>query len=153
MEVYSADGPLHLVETDVVEALEARAADGPHTVVRHEEVLLPSHEDVLALADVFVSEVRLLRLFGERPPSWEARPMLHVRLVRRSPGFVLGLKCVLGPDYLAFEERCEGWVVLSEACVGRSCQRRALFTAAVGPRPYPEYVGIRRDRTRSYPHV
>lgn len=111
MEVNAADGAGHLVEADVIEALEAGAGDGPDAVVGHEEILLPAHEDVLALGKVLVVEVGLLRLLGQRPPGGELRPVLHVGFLGRAPGFVLGLEGVLGADDFAFEVGRESGVV------------------------------------------
>ena len=47
VEVEAVDHAGALVQADVVEARKRRARDGPHAVVRHEELLLPAHEDVV----------------------------------------------------------------------------------------------------------
>ena len=116
MKVNATDSAGDLVEADVVEALEAGAGNGPDAVVRHEEILLPAHEDVLALRKVLVVEVGLLGLLGQRPPGGELRPMLHVGFLGRAPGFVLGLEGVLGADDFAFEVGGQGGVVFCQAC-------------------------------------
>ncbi len=103
MKIDATNSTSDLVEADVVKPLEAGAGDGADAVVRHEEVLLPAHEDVLALGEVLVVEIGLFRLLGQRPPGGELRPVLHVGFLRRAPGFVLGLEGVLGADDLAFE--------------------------------------------------
>lgn len=54
MEIDAVNLSPHLVETNIVKSLEARARDGAHPMVRHEEVLLPAHKDVLVLGNVLV---------------------------------------------------------------------------------------------------
>ena len=49
MEIYTLDGARDLVEANIVEALEACAADGSDSVVWHQEVFLPAHEQMLFL--------------------------------------------------------------------------------------------------------
>ena len=115
MKVNAAHGARDLVETDVVEALEAGARYGADAVVRHEEILLPPHEDVLALGEVFVVEVGLLRLLGERAPGGEAGPVVHVGFLGRAPGLVFGLEGVFGADDFAFEVGGQGGVVFCQA--------------------------------------
>ena len=66
MEVDTLDFALLLVEADVVEALEAGAVDGLHLVVGDEEVLLPAHEDVLALRRVAHGDAEVTRDCGCR---------------------------------------------------------------------------------------
>lgn len=58
VEVNPTDRPLHLVEANIVESLETRACNGPHSMVRHKEVLFPPHKDVFALRDVFHNDMR-----------------------------------------------------------------------------------------------
>lgn len=52
MEIYAANLPLHLVKADIIKPLEARPPYRRHPVVRHQEPLLPPHEDVLLLRHV-----------------------------------------------------------------------------------------------------
>lgn len=61
MEVNSTDCPLHLVEANIVESLEAGARNGPHPVVWHEEMLFPPHENVLALGYILHDDLRRSR--------------------------------------------------------------------------------------------
>jgi len=116
MKVNAADGAGDLVEADVVETLEAGTGNGPDAVIGHEEILLPAHEDVLALREVLVVEVGLLRLLGQRPPRGELCPVLHVGFLGRAPGFVLGLEGVLRADDFAFEVCGESGVFVGQAC-------------------------------------
>lgn len=51
MEVYPADRTTALVEADVVETLEASPCDRLHSMVWNEKILLPSHEEMLALVE------------------------------------------------------------------------------------------------------
>ena len=57
VKVDAADVARYLVEADVIEAFEASPGDGPHAVVRDQEVFFPTHEDVLPLSKVLVGEV------------------------------------------------------------------------------------------------
>lgn len=115
MEVDPADGAVHLVETDVVEAFEACAVDLPHPVVRDKEGLLPSHEDVFALVEVLQVEVFFLGVTREGSEGREARPVLHIGSVGRAPGGVLGAEGVVRTDDFAFEIGCQAWVVFGQA--------------------------------------
>ena len=85
MEVYPADLTLPLIKTYIVEPLETRSRDRPDPMVRHEEVLLPSHEDVIALRVILEREVGRLGRFGQWPPGGEARPVLEVDFLGGSP--------------------------------------------------------------------
>ena len=53
VEVNSINLAFKLVEADVVEALETGAIDSAHLMIGHQEMLLPSHEEVLAPSGVF----------------------------------------------------------------------------------------------------
>lgn len=66
-------------------------------------------------------------LEGERPgiasrracegsPGWEACPVLKIDFLGRTPRGVCSFEEVLRPDYFAFEERCQGRMVIGEAC-------------------------------------
>ncbi len=103
MKVNSAHSPRHLVETDIVKPLKARAHNLAHAMVRHKERLLPAHKDVLALRVVLILEIRFLGLFCQGAPGGEARPVLHVGFVGGAPGGVAGLEGVFGADDFAFE--------------------------------------------------
>lgn len=62
MEINSAHFALELIEAYVVEAFKASAADGTDTMIRHQEMLLPPHEYVVALRQVWNMEVGPFRL-------------------------------------------------------------------------------------------
>lgn len=47
VEIDAGNLPANLVEANVVKALEARSIDGPDSMVRHEKVFLPAHEDTI----------------------------------------------------------------------------------------------------------
>lgn len=49
VEIYPADRPHDLIKADVVETLETCSRDCPYTMIRNQEMLLPSHEYVLSL--------------------------------------------------------------------------------------------------------
>jgi len=69
MEVYSAYGPLNLVEADVVETFKAGTSDCSHSVIRNQEMFLPPHEDVLSLCharDVKIALPSLLLKWSKR---------------------------------------------------------------------------------------
>ena len=103
MEINPTNSPMHLVEADIIKPLEARARDLSYAMVRHQKVLLPAHEDVLALRPILAVEVGPLGLVLERPPGREARPVLHVGFVGGSPRGVACLEGVFAADDLAFE--------------------------------------------------
>lgn len=52
----------------------------------------------------------------EGPPGWEACPVLEIDFLGGTPGRICGLEEVLRPDYLAFKERRQSRMVVSEAC-------------------------------------
>ena len=103
MEINPTDSPIHLVKADIIKPLEACARDLSYAMVRHQEVLLPAHEDVLALRPILAVEVGPLSLALERPPGGEARPVQHVDFVGGAPGGVACLEGVFATDDLAFE--------------------------------------------------
>lgn len=115
VEIDPADSSLHLVEANVVEPFEASTGYRPHPVIGYEEVFLPPHEDVLALREILVGEVRSLRLLSQRTPRRESSPVVHIGLLRRSPCFMACLEGVLCPDYLALEEGCQCRMVFRQA--------------------------------------
>ena len=115
MEVYPADGSLHLVEADIVEPFKARTGNGPYAMIRDEEVFLSSHEDVFPLGEVAVGEIGSFGLLGQRAPGRESGPMVHIGLLRCSPCLVSSLEGVLRSDDFAFEERRQSRMILREA--------------------------------------
>lgn len=116
VEVDSADVPRHLVEADVVEPLETGPRDGADAMVWNQKVLLPPHEDILPLCKVLVREVGLLGRLRQRAPCVEARPMLHVYLVVRTPVGVFRLERVLVSNDFAFEVCRESGMIVGQAC-------------------------------------
>lgn len=106
MKVNSTDSSLYLIKTDVVEPLEARSGDLPHPMVRYEEILLPAHEQMLALCIVSVCEISFLGLFGEGSPRLEPGPVLHIGFFVGAPGLVLGHECVFCANDFSFEKGC-----------------------------------------------
>lgn len=104
MEVNSIDRAMHLIKANVIESFETGSIDFTHTVVRDEEFFLPSHEHVFSVRTVFVVEVWLLRLFGQRPPSRKACPVFHVLLIAGAPVIMPGLEGVFWSNDFAFEE-------------------------------------------------
>lgn len=104
MEINPTNTPINLIKTNVIKPLETGARDRLDAVVRHEEVLFPAHEDVLALLVVFQREGGRFGGFGERAPGWEARPVLQVDFFGGAPGGVGGFEEVFGADDFAFEE-------------------------------------------------
>lgn len=63
MEIDSINGTCDLIEANVVESLEACTINLPDAVIRHQKLLLPSHEHVFAIRAVLVVEVGFLCLF------------------------------------------------------------------------------------------
>jgi hypothetical protein len=96
VKVNAAHLPLHLVEADVVEALEASPIDGPNPVVGDEKVLLPAHEDVFPLVNVLdVRLPALARLLMILPECGELGPVGEIDLLVCAPALVLGDEAVL----------------------------------------------------------
>ncbi len=116
MEVDTADLPAHLVEADVVEALEARAVDRPNSVVRDQEVFLPPHEDVLPLIQVLDHcRPALFRLLEVRPEGGELVPVVEIDLLAGAPSLVLGDEAVFRANDLALKVCRERGVVVGQA--------------------------------------
>jgi len=112
MKVYSIHRARHLVEADVVEALEAGTCNLPHPVVRHEEILLPPHEDVLLLSEIRVVELGALSLRDKRSKRLKPRPVLEIVLLARSPLRSARLERVFVADHFPFEISRQGRVIL-----------------------------------------
>jgi hypothetical protein len=81
VEIYSANCSLNLVEADVIEAFEARTTDCSDSVIRYQEVFLPSHEYVVSLAHIWDVKVALLRRLLQWSESGKFSPMLEVDFV------------------------------------------------------------------------
>ena len=104
MKVNATDSSFYLIETDIVEPLEARSGYLPHPMIRYEEILLPAHEQMFTLRIVSVCEISFLGLFGEWSPRLEPRPVLHIGFFVGAPGFVLCLECVFCANDFSFEK-------------------------------------------------
>jgi hypothetical protein len=117
VEIDAADVALLLIEAYVVESFKAGTVDGSDTVVGHQEVLLPTHEDVLALTQVghwhrrALAYLRLVR--PERP---ELAPMVQVYFLRCAPILMFGNETILAADDLALKVRGQRRVVLRQTC-------------------------------------
>lgn len=111
MEVNSTNSPLYLIKADIVESLEACTGDCPNTMIRHEEVFFPSHEDVLPLREVSEGEVGFPGQLPEGSPCRESRPVVHICFIGCAPRRVSGLERVLRTDYFSFEESRQCWMV------------------------------------------
>ena len=85
MKVNPIHLPSHLVEADVVEALEARTVDGPNAMVRDQKVLLPAHKYVFAVVNVNRDEAALSRLLLKRPKGGKLSPVRKVDLIGYAP--------------------------------------------------------------------
>jgi hypothetical protein len=114
MEVDALDATRELVEADVVEAFEARTAYSPDSVIRDEEILLPSHEQMLLLIQVLRHLFLARGVFGYRLVCIEAPPVLPVDLFVGAPFRMLCNEGVFASDDLAFEVRCQAWVVFGQ---------------------------------------
>lgn len=115
VKVYSTDRPLPHIEADVVEALEAGAADCPHAMVWHEEVLLPAHEDVFTLSQISHGHAGTLSNRGlVLSECRELAPVVDVDFFGRTPALVFGHKAIFATDNLALEECGKGRVILGE---------------------------------------
>lgn len=64
VKIDSGHCPFNLVETNIIKALKTRARYSSHAMVRNEEILLPPHEDMLALCKIPIGEIRFLCLSG-----------------------------------------------------------------------------------------
>lgn len=106
VEIDAADAPLLLVEADVVEAFEAGAIDSPHSMVGHQEVLLPAHEDVLLVVQVLNVHGSLPGVLSVRAECREFVPVIEIDLFVRTPAVVLREEIVLGPDDLTLKVCC-----------------------------------------------
>jgi hypothetical protein len=96
VKVNAAHFPLHLVEADVVEALEASPIDGPNPVVGNEKVFLPAHEDVLPLVNILDVRLHALaRLLMVLPERGELGPVREVDGLVCAPALVLSDEAVL----------------------------------------------------------
>lgn len=115
MEINPAHIPRYLIKANIIEPLKACSQDLTHSVIWNKERFFPSHEYIFALSTILVVKIWFLGLLRQRPPRREAGPVLHIGLIRGTPGVMSGLKGVLGADDLAFEVGCQGRVIGGEA--------------------------------------
>jgi len=127
MKVDAVDATAALVEANVVEALKTRAGDGLHPVVRHQEILLPSHVQLLALQMVRRREVRCARGLIPGFPFREATPMRHVNFVATAPREMRRFEFVLGADNFGFEECCQSRMIVGQALYPKVSAEKRLF--------------------------
>ena len=92
---------------------KARTVDILHTMVRHEELLLPPHEHRSAVQRVLHGQVRLLELVLHMSERGEAGPVHHVLLFRCSP--VARQEPVPAANYLGVKICRQLWPVVGEA--------------------------------------
>jgi hypothetical protein len=104
VKVNSTNCSFYLIETDIVESFKASPGDLPHPMIRYEEILLPAHEQMLALSIVSVCEISFFSLFGEGPPRLEPGPVLHIGFFVGAPSLVLGHECVFCANDFSFEK-------------------------------------------------
>lgn len=116
VEIYPANVAVDLVETNIIESLEARAGYFSNAMVRNEKNFFPSHEDILTLRAILIVKVGLFGLLSQRAPGRESPPVLHIRLVSSSPCFMASLKSILRSNDLTFKIGCQRWVVIGKAC-------------------------------------
>lgn len=115
VKVDAIDLPLHLVKTNVVESLKTSAAYCSYSMVRHQEVFFPTHEDVLALCHVLDDNGGTpARLFRVRTEGGKFGPVRQVCFVIGTPAFMLGHEAVLRADDLPLEIRGQSWMVVCE---------------------------------------
>lgn len=114
MVVDPADSAVELIEADVIEPFETGPRDTFNTVVGHQEVLLPSHKQMLVLGKVFVGEVGLLRHLRQWTPRREFGPVVHISSIGSSPGLMTGLECVFRSDDFGLEECSKRGMVFRE---------------------------------------
>jgi hypothetical protein len=125
----------YLIETNVIKALEAGAGNRSHSMIWHEEVLLPAHEYVLSLRKVLEAEIWPLRLFCEGLPGRKAGPVLHVDFLIGAPFCMSSLKRVLRPNDFTLKVRRKRGMVVGETykCLSTWRSRDATLGCANGP--------------------
>ena len=105
MEVDALNAAGHLVEADVVEALEAGTADCPDPVVGHKKVLFPAHEEMLLVHPVLGHQLGARQVLRQRFVGGETSPMLAVDLFVGAPFGVLCNEGVFVSNDLALKVR------------------------------------------------
>jgi hypothetical protein len=113
VEINTTHFTLDLVETNVVEPLEAGTCYRANSMVWNQKVFLPAHEDGFSLCSISNSDRPLASLFLERAKSCELGPMTQVNLAICAPILVLCIEAVLGTDDFSFKICRESGMVLS----------------------------------------
>jgi hypothetical protein len=117
VEIDAGNGPLNLVEADVIESFETGTAERAYTVVGDQELLLPPHEDILTLRQAWDLEVQLPGVLVVWAEGGKFGPVLEVYQVRRAPVWMLGEEGVFGANELSFKIGREGRVIVRQACL------------------------------------
>jgi hypothetical protein len=117
VEIYAANLAFDLVETDVVEALEASTRDGSNTVVGNQEMLLPTHKDVLFLGWILSRKLAILDFLLQWPESGELGPVAQIDLSVGPPVLVLGKEAVFASNNLSLKISRECGVILGQAWI------------------------------------
>ena len=81
MEIYATDCSMALIEADIVEAFKARPTNSAYTVIRYQEVFLPSHKNILSLCQPLNIQVSLPRLLLKGTKGAELGPMLQIYFI------------------------------------------------------------------------
>lgn len=115
MEIYAADLALELIETDVVEALEASTRNGSNAVVGDQEMLLPTHEDMVFLRRILSRELTILNFLLQWPERSELGPVAQIHLSAGPPVLVLCKEAVFASNNLSLEISRECGVILGQA--------------------------------------
>lgn len=77
VEIYATNTSLLLVEANVVKPLKAGTVDRGDTMIGHQKVFLPAHEDVLALGKVgYCYSNTLTHLLAVLPKGRELAPVI-----------------------------------------------------------------------------
>lgn len=103
MKVNAADLTLNLVEAYVVKPFEACPANRPNAVIRYQEMLLPTHEDMFPLWGICDSDRAFPCLLQEGPEGAEFGPVAQVHLCVGPPFVMLGDETIFATNDLAFE--------------------------------------------------
>lgn len=112
MEVDALDGSRNLVEAYVIETFKTCAADRPNSMVWHQKIFFPAHEQMLFLHPILCDQLWSRGKFGERLVCLEASPMLPVYLLIRTPLWMLCDEGILASNDFALEKCRQAWMVL-----------------------------------------
>ena len=115
MKIYASDDAAHLVEADVVEAVETGTREHLQVVIGNDEHLLPSHEEMLLLGEVGKDEIGLLGRLRQRSPRAESRPVMQIDPVVAAPFGMAGVEGVSVANDLALEVGGQGRMGFGQA--------------------------------------